>query len=122
MTSYEILHKKYIKLYTLKNIFVSEEELSVQRDFAQKVKENVDKNQRDYILREQQKVIREELGEGDVVSESDEYLEKCEKLKASKVVKDKIRKEIRRYKTMPPVAAESTMMKNYIENYNRGKK
>ncbi|MCI6858754.1 MAG: endopeptidase La [Eubacterium sp.] len=97
-------------------ILKEEVEISdIRNEIAQKVKENVDKNQRDYILREQQKVIREELGEGDVVSESDEYLEKCEKLKASKVVKDKIRKEIRRYKTMPPVAAESTMMKNYIE-------
>lgn len=97
-------------------ILKEEVEISdIRNEIAQKVKENVDKNQRDYILREQQKVIREELGEGDVVSESDEYLEKCEKLKASKVVKDKIRKEICRYKTMPPVAAESTMMKNYIE-------
>ena len=81
----------------------------------EKVKKNVDKNQKDYLLREQQKVIREELGEDDIVSEADEYLEKCEALKASKEVKDKIKKEIKRYKKMPPVAAESTMTKNYIE-------
>ena len=55
------------------------------------------------------------LGEEDIVSEADEYLEKCEKLKASKEVKDKIKKEIKRYKKMPPIAAESTMTKNYIE-------
>ena len=60
-------------------------------------------------------MIREELGEEDIVSEAEEYLEKCEKLKASKEVKDKIKKEIKRYKKMPPIAAESTMTKNYIE-------
>ena len=85
----------------------------------EKVKKNVDKNQKDYLLREQQKVIREELGEDDIVSEADEYLEKCEALKASKEVKDKIKKEIKRYKKMPPVAAESTMTKNYIETMLR---
>ena len=50
-----------------------------------------------------------------IVSEADVFLEKCEALKASKEVKDKIKKEIKRYKKMPPVAAESTMTKNYIE-------
>ena len=93
-----------------------EVEISIIRnELAEKVKKNVDKNQKDYLLREQQKVIREELGEEDIVSEADEYLEKCEKLKASKEVKDKIKKEIKRYKKMPPIAAESIMTKNYIE-------
>ena len=89
--------------------------IAIKNDFQAKVKAHVDKNQKDYLLREQQKVIREELGEDDIVSEADEYLEKCEALKASKEVKDKIKKEIKRYKKMPPVAAESTMTKNYIE-------
>lgn len=97
-------------------ILKEEVEISIIRnELAEKVKKNVDKNQKDYLLREQQKVIREELGEEDIVSEADEYLEKCEALKASKEVKDKIKKEIKRYKKMPPVAAESTMTKNYIE-------
>ena len=97
-------------------ILKEEVEISIIRnELAEKVKKNVDKNQKDYLLREQQKVIREELGEDDIVSEADEYLEKCEALKASKEVKDKIKKEIKRYKKMPPVAAESTMTKNYIE-------
>ena len=60
-------------------------------------------------------MIREELGEEDIVSEFDEYLEKCEKLKASKAVKDQIKNEIQRYNKMPPIAAESTMTKNYIQ-------
>lgn len=97
-------------------ILTEEVEISdIRNEIAQKVKQSVDKNQRDYLLREQQKVIRQELGEEDIVSEADEYLEKCEALRASKEIKEKIRKEIRRYKGMPPVAAESTMMKNYIE-------
>lgn len=87
----------------------------IRNELSEKVKKSVDKNQRDYLLREQQKVIRKELGEEDVVSEADEYLERCEKLKASRSVKEKLQKEIKRYRTMPPVTAESTMMKNYIE-------
>lgn len=106
--------KKQVEM--LLAILKEEVEISIIRnELAEKVKKNVDKNQKDYLLREQEKVIREELGEDDIVSEADEYLEKCEALKASKEVKDKIKKEIKRYKKMPPVAAESTMTKNYIE-------
>ncbi len=99
-------------------IILSEESAisDIRNEIAEKVKKGVDKNQRDYLLREQQKVIREELGEDDIVSEAEEYLEKCEKLKAPKEVKDKIRKEIKRFKSIPIMAAESAMMKNYIEN------
>ena len=97
-------------------ILEQESEISrIRNEIAARVKVNVDKNQRDYVLREQQKVIREELGEEDAESEADEYLRKVEELKASKEVKNKIRKEIRRFRTMPPIAAESTVMKNYIE-------
>ena len=99
-------------------IILSEESAisDIRNEIAEKVKKGVDKNQRDYLLREQQKVIREELGEDDIVSEAEEYLEKWEKLKAPKEVKDKIRKEIKRFKSIPIMAAESAMMKNYIEN------
>ena len=114
----QILEESDIKqqIQSLLAILTEEVEISIIRnELAEKVKKNVDKNQKDYLLREQQKVIREELGEEDIVSEADEYLEKCEKLKASKEVKDKIKKEIKRYQKMPPIAAESTMTKNYIE-------
>lgn len=114
----QLLEESDIKqqIQSLLAILTEEVEISIIRnELAEKVKKNVDKNQKDYLLREQQKVIREELGEEDIVSEADEYLEKCEKLKASKEVKDKIKKEIKRYKKMPPIAAESTMTKNYIE-------
>ena len=114
----QLLEESDIKqqIQSLLAILTEEVEISIIRnELAEKVKKNVDKNQKDYLLREQQKVIQEELGEEDIVSEADEYLEKCEKLKASKEVKDKIKKEIKRYKKMPPIAAESTMTKNYIE-------
>ncbi|MBR0380899.1 MAG: endopeptidase La [Eubacterium sp.] len=87
----------------------------LRNEISRKVKVSVDKNQKDYILREQIKVIREELGEADIGSEADEYMERLEKLKASAKVKEKIRKEILRFKAVPGVAAESTVMRNYIE-------
>ncbi len=98
-------------------ILMEEAEISdIRNEIAEKVKKNVDKNQKDYLLREQQKVIRRELGEEDIVSEAEEYLKKCEKLNASKEVKEKIRKEINRFKGVPPMASESIVMRNYIEN------
>ncbi len=98
-------------------ILMEEAEISdIRNQIAEKVKKNVDKNQKDYLLREQQKVIRRELGEEDIVSEAGEYLEKCEKLNATKEVKEKIRKEISRFKGVPPMASESIVMRNYIEN------
>lgn len=98
-------------------ILMEEAEISdIRNQIAEKVKKNVDKNQKDYLLREQQKVIRRELGEEDIISEAEEYLEKCEKLNATKEVKEKIRKEISRFKGVPPMASESIVMRNYIEN------
>lgn len=100
----------------LMNILMEESQISdIRNEITEKVKKNVDKNQKDYLLREQQKVIRKELGEEDIASDADEYLEKCEKLNASKEVKDKIRKEINRFKGVPPMASESIVMRNYIE-------
>ena len=101
----------------LMGILIEESEISdIRNEITEKVKKNVDKNQKDYLLREQQKVIRKELGEEDLVSDADEYMEKCDKLNASKEVKEKISKEIRRFKNVPPMASESIMMRNYIEN------
>ena len=101
----------------LMGILIEESEISdIRNEITEKVKKSVDKNQKDYLLREQQKVIRKELGEEDIVSEADEYMEKCEKLNASKTVKEKIAKEIRRFKNVTPMASESIMMRNYIES------
>ena len=86
----------------------------IHRELQEKVKENIDKNQKDYILREQMKVIREELGE-DVLSDADEYEKKLADLKADKEVKEKLQKEIDRLKGMPGGSQESNVIRTYIE-------
>ena len=89
--------------------------MQIRRDLGSKIKQRVDKNQRDYILREQMKVIQEELGDGDALSEADQFREQTEKLKASKEVKERIYKEIDRFKKSAAVQAEAGVMRSYIE-------
>lgn len=89
--------------------------LRIRKELQGKVKESVDKGQKDYILREQMKVIREELGEENIQDDAGEYKEKTDKLKASKEVKEKLYKEIKRFKSMPAASAESSMIRGYIE-------
>ena len=89
--------------------------MEIRMELNKKVKERVDKNQRDYILREQMKVIQEELGDGDALSEADQFREQTEKLKASKEVKERIYKEIDRFKKSAAVQAEAGVMRSYIE-------
>ena len=89
--------------------------MEIRMELNKKVKERVDKNQRDYILREQLKVIQEELGDGDTVSEADQFREQAQKLKASKEVKERIYKEIDRFKKSAAVQAEAGVMRSYIE-------
>lgn len=87
----------------------------IKEEIRLKVKERVDKNQRDYLLREQMKVIREELGEDDAVSDADRFLEEVKKLNAGDEVKSKIEKEINRFKAIAPNAGESSVQRTYIE-------
>lgn len=87
----------------------------IKEEVRLKVKERVDKNQRDYILREQLKVIREELGEDNSISDADHFAQELEKLDASDEVKEKIEKEIKRFKGLAPNAAESSIQRTYIE-------
>src|SRR5699024_3004379 len=89
--------------------------MQIRRDLGSKIKQRVDKNQRDYILREQLKVIREELGEEDTISDADQFKEQAQKLKASKEVKEKIYKEIDRFKKAAGSQAEAGVMRSYIE-------
>jgi len=86
----------------------------IRREFQEKVKECIDKNQKDYILREQMKVIRQELGE-DALSDADEYEEQVMSLKADKEVKEKLLKEIDRFKNMPGGSQEANVLRTYIE-------
>lgn len=89
--------------------------IRIKNEFQAKVKEKVDKNQKEYILREQMKLIREELGEDNTQSEADHFLEAVGKLKADKAVKEKIKKEIERYKNVASSSSESAVIRGYIE-------
>lgn len=91
------------------------EVLAVKREYQTKVKANIDKNQRDYILREELKVIQQELGDDFGGSDADAYLKQLEELKADKEVKEKIKKEIMRFKAMPGGSQEANVLRTYIE-------
>lgn len=95
---------------------VNEIEISrIRREFQERVKESVDKNQKDYILREQLKIIREELGEDSSLSDADEFDKQLKSLKADKEVKDKLKKEIDRFRGMPGGSQEANVLRTYIE-------
>ena len=89
--------------------------LSIKNEFQAKVKDQVDKNQKEYLLREQMKVIREELGEDHSQTDADHFLEELEKLEAKKEVKEKIRREIERFKNIGTGSSESAVARGYIE-------
>ena len=88
--------------------------LLINQDIQNKVKSRLEKNQRDYVLREQMKLIREELGD-DMQSEIDEYEKKLEELKAPDVVKEKLEKEISRFKASAGNSAETGVLRTYID-------
>lgn len=88
--------------------------LQLRRELQEKVKERIDKHQREYFMREQMKLIREELKE-DNVNEADTFLEELSRKKASEAVKEKIRKEIERYRNVGANSGESPVLRGYIE-------
>lgn len=91
------------------------EVFQVKKEFQSKVKAAIDKNQKDYILREQMRIIREELGEDNPVSDADELKEKLASIKAGKEVKDRIAKEIERFKSMPGGSQDANVLRTYLE-------
>jgi len=91
------------------------EVLQFKRELQEKVKVRIDKNQKEYLLREQLKVIREELGEDTSSSDADHFMEELKKLKASEEVKEKLQKEIRRFKNIGNNSSESAVLRGYIE-------
>ena len=89
--------------------------IQIKTEFQTKVKEKVDKNQKEYILREQMKLIREELGEDNTISEAEHYQEETNKLEADSEVKEKLEKEIERFKSVSINSSESAVIRGYIE-------
>lgn len=94
------------------------EEIEIARirvELSQKVKNKVEKNQKEYVLREQMNYIRSELGEDGTLSDAEQFEEDLKKLNGSKEVKDKIKKEIARFKSMNANTSEGAVIRAYLE-------
>ena len=89
--------------------------MQIGRDLQKKVKARIDKNQREYILREQLKLIREELGEDNTADDAEEFKKKLQELQAGNEVKEKISKEIERFKNTNSNVSENAVLRGYIE-------
>ncbi|MDD3221942.1 MAG: endopeptidase La [Clostridia bacterium] len=91
------------------------EMIQITREIQEKVKERVDKNQREYILREQLKVIKEELGEDNTQTDADQFEAQLQELNAGEEVKEKIQKEIDRFRSSASMASENGVIRGYVE-------
>ena len=100
----------------IKNISEQIEVLKVEQKIAKKVKENIDRNQREYYLREQLKVISEELGDRDGINEDvEDFTNRIKKARMGKANTEKLLKEVNRFAKMQPSSAESSVLRSYIE-------
>jgi len=89
--------------------------MNIRKSIQEQVKERVDKNQKEYLLREQLQYIREELGENSATSEEDSFDEALKNLKAPTEVKEKLEREIKRFKQISANSSESAVVRGYIE-------
>lgn len=90
--------------------------MDIKEEIQKKVKARLEQNQREYVLREEMKFIREELGEDTTLSVADEFMQKAQELDATEEVKEKLDKEIKRFKNAMQSPAESGVLRTYIEN------
>ncbi len=109
----ETINERFMTLMTILQREVNV--LDIKTSIAKQIKERVDKNQREYVLREQLRVIKEELGEGSTATEEEKYKEAVGKLKAKKDVKEKILKEIDRFSHLHDGSSEAEVSRGYIE-------
>ncbi|MBQ9387275.1 MAG: endopeptidase La [Lachnospiraceae bacterium] len=109
ISRYEDAAKKLLRYFEREH-----EVLLIKNEIQSEVKERLDRNQKEYVLREQMRVIRGELGE-DEQSEAEEFLEKTEQLDAPDEVKEKLKKEISRFAMIPSSSQEGTISRTYIE-------
>ncbi len=112
-----LLETEPVKRYQMLAVILAEEIelLKIKHSFQEKVKEKVDKNQKEYVMREQLKLIREELGETSVDTDIEQYEKQVEELIASDAVKDRIKKEINRFRNSMSSPSESGVIRNYID-------
>lgn len=100
----------------LTELLQNESEISrIKKELQEKVKQRVEKNQKEYVLREQLKVIRQELGDEDTMTEADAYLEQTRELNADDFVKERLEKEIKRFRSLSAGSSESNVERGYIE-------
>ena len=109
----DVLRERYENMMVILNREIGI--LAIQNDITEKVKQQVEDNQKEYYLREQIKAIHKELGDEDTETEADRFLGQLKKLKAPKKVKEKIEDEIRRFKLVSSNSSESAVIRGYIE-------
>ena len=113
-----ILQQRHpVQRLELANVLLARENevLHLENQIQDKTQQSIDKGQRDYYLREQMKVIRTELGEGDDESEIEEYREKISKLTLPEEVRNKLQKELDRLAKQPFGSSESSVLRNYLD-------
>lgn len=97
-------------------ILVEENEINrIENEISEDVKESIDKNQKEYFLREKLKVIQQELGMGDEVDEHLSWMEQLEAIDIDEKIKDKVAKEINKFSKMAPTSPDSAVIRNYVE-------